>query len=242
MVRTSKLSSQQKIDPFGIAKLRKEDKEQEKAEKSWLAHEAWFQDIREECLQRREAEERRKAEVARLRFRSEGVYEVTWAGGLAVFDELDPLKRKEATRGRWRQGMLAEGSQFEVCAFDGMWGKIGGAHPHRDRWIQLGDGKQSAQVECAKRVGDLPEPLLLTVHAGDLSPEGLVDVVTTNIGGEEVASLQANLGESVQSLQDAIQRELQEDVQHILLMLPDGSVLHDAHTRLSDVLQGRAPA
>merc|ERR1712232_459174 len=119
------------------------------------------------------------------------------------------------------------------------WGKIGGVHPHKDKWVKLGLGEDGRR-QLTRRVGDLPalEPLLLTLHPGDPSPDGLLDFVATNIGGEEVANIQADSSQAVRTLEEAILREIEDKGQRILLMLPDGTILHNLQVRLADVMQG----
>jgi len=169
-----------------------------------------------------------------------------------IFEVCRPLDIFGAVGGRRKLGTLRAGNEIEVHSVfaEGRgvgcwerasmwWGKIGGVHPHKDKWVKLGLG-QDIHQQLTRRVGDLPdmEPLLLTLHAGDPSPDGLVDVVATNIGGEEVASIQADLSQALRTLEEAIVREIEDKGQRILLMLPDGTILHSTHVRLADVMQG----
>lgn len=83
------------------------------------------------------------------------------------------------------------------------------------------------------------EPFLLTLHIGEVSPHGLVDVAITNIGGDEVTSIRADLNSRVESLRTLVSESI-EDFASCLFMLPNGNVLGDDSARLGDVLEGAA--
>lgn len=83
------------------------------------------------------------------------------------------------------------------------------------------------------------EPFVLTLHVGEVSPHGLADVAVTSMGGDEVASIRADLNNRVGSLRTLVS-ETVEEFASCIFMLPDGSVLSDDSARLGDVLEGMA--
>jgi len=81
------------------------------------------------------------------------------------------------------------------------------------------------------------EVLVLTLYFSEAAATGLMDVAAMNIGGDEVACVQADLGELVLNLRNSIARELDDGIQPIHLVLPDGTSLRDDEAVLGDVLQ-----
>jgi ankyrin repeat protein len=102
----------------------------------------------------------------------------------------------------------------------------------------------SRPVDIAESMGhvavvEILQPFVLTLHMGEVGPHGLVDVAVTNLGGDEVASITADLNNRVESLRILISETIEEWAS-CLFMLPNGNVLSDDAARLGDVLEGAA--
>jgi len=159
------------------------------------------------------------------------LFKVTLPYGLFVY---------EAPEGRGRKvGRLMAGEHF--VAIEALqqrdshkYGRLEQGHPLSGGWVML---KTAGGSVFAESLGIMQpaDPLLLTIHVGEPDASGFADVVATSMGGDEVAHVRANLGQSVRVCKSAIAEAVGGE-QPLALMLVDGCMLSDDKAALSSVL------
>jgi len=168
-----------------------------------------------------------------------GVYKVANWGGMCVYESLDSYQGNASNGiiGSISRGECVE--LLEVSPKDkqgNRLGKVGEGHELAGKWALL---FSRGFYDMAYRVADLPshlDTLVLTLHVGEPDPTGLIDVVATTMGGEEIAHIQVDLAKDTRALKAAMQEEL-DTAQPINLMKSDGSLLSDLDALLSDAFQ-----
>lgn len=81
------------------------------------------------------------------------------------------------------------------------------------------------------------DALLLTLHVGEADARGVAEVLLTNIGGEELACVRANVDKKMCMLWSGVVSELGYMSKNVYTMLPNGCVLRDGEASLRDALK-----
>lgn len=79
--------------------------------------------------------------------------------------------------------------------------------------------------------------LVLTLHVGDAGPDRSVDVLCTNMGGDELVCVHASLDKPVHILWSLIRTALEDEHAVLSTMLHDGRMLSDGDASLAAALQ-----
>lgn len=113
-----------------------------------------------------------------------------------------------------------------------------------DAGAPIGDAAQEAKGDCRQLLESAAErrTLVLTLHVGPAVSEGMLDVICTDMGGSEMASVCAELGEPLENLRQAIFASLEDCEVPPQLLLPDGRLLvaADDQRPLAEVLGAMA--
>jgi len=83
----------------------------------------------------------------------------------------------------------------------------------------------------------LDEALVLTLHVGDAGPNRHVEVTCTNMAGDELALVDAELDEPVRNMWSLIRTAIESEDALITTMLPDGRMISDGNLLLAIALE-----
>lgn len=156
-----------------------------------------------------------------------GRYRVTRDGGFGIFEERNDAK---ATH----KGLIREEDEIDVL--EAKRSSVGHIMCRIDRpvpgWIYFVPRRD------AEFLGPLvEEELVVTLHVGERGPDSFAEIACTNIGGDELAVVRAELAMPVSALRADIRAALADDRSVLRLLLPDGRELGDAQVALESALE-----